>query len=329
MAKVSVIVPVYGAELYAERCARSLMEQTLDDIEYLFIDDCTPDRSMDIIRNVVNEYPQRINQVKFDKMPTNSGSAAVRRHGMLMAKGEYVIHCDSDDYIEFDMYASMYDMAKRQNLDMVICDFFNGDYDRGCIQCFPTTSEEVLRLLLAGILHGATWNKLVRRDIYTNNTIDYPQDNQWDDKALMIQLAFYSRSIGHVTRPLYHYCNNPTSLSNIQTVSSINRRYTQMKNNADLILIFLERNDLISKYKDEILLMKYSVRGCYDILINNHKYYELWRSTYPEVDRNILKNRLLSLKGKFHYLLVYFRIYHILFIVKYGKSYYRKMSGKM
>lgn len=331
MPKVSVIIPVYGVELYAERCVRSLMEQTLDDIEYLFIDDCTPDHSMDIIRKVVNEYPQRINQVRFGKMPINSGLAAVRRHGMLLVMGEYVIHCDSDDYIEFDMYASMYAMAKEQNLDMVICDFFNSNdnYDIECTQRFDSTSDEGFRFLLAGILHGATWNKLVRRGVYTSNEIDYPMDNQWEDKALMIQLAFFSKSIGHLNRSLYHYFYNPKSLSNNQTVSSISRRYIQMKNNAELILKFLEKNDLVSKYKDEILLMKYNVRGCYDILVDDDKYYKLWRSTYPEVDVNILRNEFFTLKGKLHYLLVYFRVYHLFFIMKYGKDYYRKMSGKM
>lgn len=53
MPKVSVIVPVYGVEKYIERCARSLFEQTLDDIEYLFIDDCTPDKSIEILKNVL------------------------------------------------------------------------------------------------------------------------------------------------------------------------------------------------------------------------------------------------------------------------------------
>lgn len=330
MDKVSVIVPVYRAELYVERCVRSLMEQTLDDIEYLFIDDCTPDRSMDIIRDIVNEYPQRINHVKLYKMPINSGSAAVRKYGLSLAKGEYVIHCDSDDYIELDMYANMYAMAKGENLDMVICDFFNsGDnHDIKCTQYFDSSSNEVCRLLLAGILHGAMWNKLVRRDIYINNLIDYPIDNQWEDKALTIQFAFYSKYIGYVNRPLYHYYNNLKSLSNVQTIDAINRRYIQMKNNAELILRFLERNNLTSKYKDEILLMKYSVRGCYDILVDDDEYYKLWRSTYPEVDRNILKSRLLPLREKCRYLLVFFRFYYRFFIIKYGKDSYMRMSGK-
>ena len=81
MPKVSVIVPVYGVEKYMERCARSLFEQTLDDIEYLFIDDCTPDRSIEILQQVLEEYPHRKPQVTIHRMEQNSGQAAVRKWG--------------------------------------------------------------------------------------------------------------------------------------------------------------------------------------------------------------------------------------------------------
>ena len=81
MPKVSVIIPVYGVEKYIERCARSLFEQTLDDIEYLFIDDCTPDKSVDILKHVLEEYPQRKSQVVIHRMEKNSGQAAVRKWG--------------------------------------------------------------------------------------------------------------------------------------------------------------------------------------------------------------------------------------------------------
>lgn len=59
MPKVSIIIPVYGVEKYIERCSRSLFEQTLDDLEYLFIDDCTPDKSIDVLKNILEEYPNR------------------------------------------------------------------------------------------------------------------------------------------------------------------------------------------------------------------------------------------------------------------------------
>ena len=80
MPKVSVSVPIYNVEKYIEKCVRSLFEQTLDDIEYIFVNDCTPDKSMDILRRVLVEYPQRQEQVKVIDHKVNKGSATVRIH---------------------------------------------------------------------------------------------------------------------------------------------------------------------------------------------------------------------------------------------------------
>ena len=88
MPKVSVIVPVYNVAPYVERCARSLFEQTLDDLEILFVNDCTPDNSMDIIKGVLAEYPSRTAQTHMYDMPQNCGLAAVRRCGELKATGD-------------------------------------------------------------------------------------------------------------------------------------------------------------------------------------------------------------------------------------------------
>lgn len=123
MPKVSVIIPVYRTEKYIERCVRSLFNQTLDEIEYLFIDDCSPDNSIKILNNVLEDYPHRKEQVIIHRMSRNSGQAIVRNWGMQNATGEYVIHCDSDDWVDADMYRAMYDKAVEEHSDVVICDY--------------------------------------------------------------------------------------------------------------------------------------------------------------------------------------------------------------
>ena len=84
MPKVSIIIPVYGVEKYIERCARSLFEQTLDCIEYIFVDDCSPDKSIEILERIIEEYRPRFagerKVVQIERMLTNSGQAAVRKH---------------------------------------------------------------------------------------------------------------------------------------------------------------------------------------------------------------------------------------------------------
>lgn len=163
--KVSIIIPVYGVEKYIERCIRSLFEQTLRDIEYIFIDDCTPDKSVEILKRVLEEYPQRKSQVVIHRMEKNSGQAAVRKWGMLNATGEYVIHCDSDDWVDVHMYEEMYNKAIEEDADVVVCDFCSTDceneqYSKGLIS---KERENVIVDVLLWRIAGCLWNKLVRR----------------------------------------------------------------------------------------------------------------------------------------------------------------------
>ncbi len=97
MLKVSVIIPVYGVEKYIERCTRSLFEQTLDDMEFIFVNDCTKDNSIAIIERIAEEYPLRKSQIHILNHQVNKGLPIARQTGLRVATGEYIAHCDSDD----------------------------------------------------------------------------------------------------------------------------------------------------------------------------------------------------------------------------------------
>ena len=103
--KVSILVPVYGVEKYIKRCARSLFEQTYDNIEYIFVDDCTQDRSIDILEEVLKEYPNRKNQVKILHHAKNRGLSASRNTALDASTGDYLMHVDADDYLHVDAIA--------------------------------------------------------------------------------------------------------------------------------------------------------------------------------------------------------------------------------
>ena len=113
---VSVIVPIYGVEPYIEKCARSLFEQSLENMEFIFVNDCTPDKSVEILRQVIEDYPRRYLQIQIIEHEENRGLAMARNSGLLIAKGEYIIHCDSDDWVELDMYEEMYEKALEKNV---------------------------------------------------------------------------------------------------------------------------------------------------------------------------------------------------------------------
>ena len=123
MPKVTVIIPVYGVEAYIERCARSLFEQTLDDLEYIFVNDCTKDKSIEILKRVLEDYPKRKCGVKIINNSRNLGLPRTRLVGLNAATGNYVAHCDSDDWVDTSLYESMYSRAITDDADFVVCDF--------------------------------------------------------------------------------------------------------------------------------------------------------------------------------------------------------------
>ena len=117
--KVSIIIPIFKVRNFIERCVCSLFEQTLKDVEYIFVDDASPDDSIDILKSCIDRYQERKNQVTILTHEQNQGLPAARNTGLAVATGEYVFHCDSDDFVEKDMLEVMYKAAKEKHADMV------------------------------------------------------------------------------------------------------------------------------------------------------------------------------------------------------------------
>ena len=117
--KVSILVPVFGVERFIERCARSLFEQTYPDLEYIFVDDGSIDRSIEILQSVVEEYPTRNAAVHLIKHDHNRGLGAARNTALDNATGEFVYHVDSDDYIDRDTIRLLVAKQKETNADII------------------------------------------------------------------------------------------------------------------------------------------------------------------------------------------------------------------
>lgn len=313
MPKVSIIIPVYGVEKYIERCARSLFEQTLDDIEYLFIDDCTPDKSVEILKHVLEEYPQRKNQVVIHRMEQNSGQAKVREWGMRNATGEYVIHCDSDDWVDIHMYEKMYKKSVSADYDIVVCDYYESDGTSQIInkEYIPDKVEETMSSILLKKTHSVLWNKLVKKSIY-NNKIIYPIANNAEDYALLVQLAYHSKSFGYVNEPLYFYYYNTSSLTKVMTNENLINRFNQSMSNIGIVETFLRQNQSLAKYSDELDCIKVIEK---EILISssfNKTLYKEWIDAYKEIFPRILLNNKITLRRKLRFIGIKYRIYPLI-----------------
>lgn len=313
MAKVSVIIPIYGVEKYIERCAVSLFEQTLDDLEYLFIDDCTPDKSIEILKQVLEEYPQRKNQVVIHRMEHNSGQAKVREWGMRNATGEYVIHCDSDDWVDVHMYEDMYKKAKENNADVVLCDYYESDgVSKKLMNDFlPNKVEDTMSSTLLKKTRSVLWNKLVRRSIYKNN-IMYPVANNAEDYTLLVQIVYYSKSFVYLNKPLYFYYYNTNSLTRLKTKENIINIFKQSMLNIRIVENFLNENKSLSKYSDELDCIKVIEK---ELLISysfDKTLYKVWNEAYKEIFPRILFNNKITLRRKLRFLSIKYRMYPII-----------------
>lgn len=293
MPKISVIVPVYGVEKYIDRCARSLFEQTINDLEIIFIDDCSPDQSMTILATTIEEYRLRIVEknyrVRTDRMSTNSGIAAVRRYGIKLATGDYIIHCDSDDWVDVDLYEKLYLSAIQYNCELAVCDLQSHDGlhpINTIIGCKSTDVKEFISSLLYQNTPWSLCNKLFNRELYENYVTIFPVDNMGEDMAITMQLMCGVHKITYVKEVNYYYFSNPNSISKTPGIEAVLSRFNQYLNNFEIVNKRYEKEDFIKIYRKEFEWLKYSIKAILNL--SDKKCCDIWKNTYPFVEYKIL-----------------------------------------
>lgn len=314
--KVTVIIPVYGVEEYIEKCARSLFEQTMTEgIEFIFVDDASPDKSIEILNDVLKKYPQRKDQVKIIHHKKNRGSAAARNTGIINATGKYLIHCDSDDWVERDMYECLLLKAEETNADLVACDYW-GDYEDKHIiydqtpDCNVATYSE---MLIKGQLHNSLWNKLIKKEIYDNLAFAFREGvDLWEDVSVTCRLIHYVAKIAMIHKPLYHY---------VQTNSSSYTKQFKPKSihdieNASTIVIEFYKNLSSKIYQQEI---KYIRTRAFIASISRLPYNNI--AEYTQKNKNITYKDIKDLNIPFHNRVTYLLILNKCYFL--GKAYSR------
>lgn len=301
MPKVSVIIPIYGVEKSIERCARSLFGQTLDDIEYLFIDDCTPDKSVDILKTILEEYPHRKDQVVIHRMERNSGQTAVRKWGILNANGEYIIHCDSDDWVDITMYEKLYLKGIEESADIVVCDYFivSDAHVSNCKACLSSEKVDFLSDILTQRIACSLWNKLIKSDLCKSSDLVFPQENMGEDAVLVSQMIWNSNNITYKNEALYYYYVNPQSISRADSEEKIRERFRQATANANVIKTFID--DKISSCKIKSALVKFLFDQNYLLLPLCTKYSEdllVWKRSVSGIVYKVYKCPYLSVRNK-------------------------------
>lgn len=265
MPKVSVIVPIYNVAGYIERCVTSLFEQTLDDIEYIFIDDCTPDNSMEVLQSVIEKYQLRFVEekkvVRTERMLTNSHQATVRKHGIQLATGDFIIHCDSDDWVDNDLYEKMYNEAIRSGADVVMCPICDEYKDHARVRPMNVlfaTCPEVVENWYKISVSMYTWNKLVRRSIHTDhNILPFEGINMWEDNGLMMRVMYHAKGLSQIEGSVYHYNQaNITAMTSGYGREAIN----QMIKCANELDAFFKSKPDTAKFEKTIKTIKFMAK---------------------------------------------------------------------
>ena len=199
------------------------MGQTYDNIQFIFVNDGTKDASIDLLNKLIDERYSSLKDRIVIVNKLNGGLPAARRTGMEYATGDYILHVDSDDWVETDS-------------DVIYFDFFKEYSTRSKLdQEREYTSDSKMKFIW-GLFnykaYGYVWNKCVKRSLYEKNDIRFPSYGMHEDIFLMAQLLYCAESIVHLPAALYHYRrDNPGSISAAKTR---NRRRDSAMNMMDL-----------------------------------------------------------------------------------------------
>ena len=246
--KVSILIPVYGVEQYIAECARSLFSQTYRDLEFIFVDDCSPDNSISVLKKVLEDYPDRANQVHIIRHETNKGVGTARQTAFTHATGEYIMHADSDDLLPADAVELLVGRMQKRVYDIV-----SGAYAEyrnqtiGAIKLPPTLPNQyyVRQLLCQNLVKHNLWGRLYRRAFLQENNISFVPGIDYCEDYTVITRAFFSARYTTIDDLVYYYrMDNITSYTHQISHKNL---VSMLKANA-VVIDFFRKNDVKRLY---------------------------------------------------------------------------------
>lgn len=313
--KVSILVPIYGVEKYIEQCAVSLMEQTYENIEYIFVNDCTKDNSINILREVLERYPQRKCQVQIITHERNRGLAAARNTALDASTGDYLWHVDSDDWIAQDAVEKLVNKALKVKADIIIFDYYNvrrNGTSRSLIN-YKDRESYISDVLLHSIA-GSVWNKFFNAVFYRNSGVRSIEGlNHGEDYAIIPRLLHKAQRISILDDALYYYnLTNQSSYTRNISVDSIMNVHHAYKINVDYFITAKDKDKYSSildilPYRSMLALIKRADKRHYERIV--HLYPECTENNcecLSKIDRIIL---MLLKYEKYNFLSIIIKTY--------------------
>ncbi|MBR3676701.1 MAG: glycosyltransferase [Alphaproteobacteria bacterium] len=263
--KISIIVPVYNVQGYLGKCLKSLLAQTLKDIEIICINDGSTDDSLAIL-NFFAFKDKRIKVIDQE----NCGPGIARNNGMLAASGEYIGFVDPDDWVKEDMYEKMYNQAKNLDSDIVICDYvkYQEWTNRIIPQHFFTKAVKYIKAepvdipsrenidrdtLLDTLLVSPCYsvNRIYRREFLQRNNIRFSDNMCYEDCPFIMKSHILAQAVSYLDYAGYIYRLRKTSI-----VRSYDERYLDFCAVANELAKFLSEQNLLSRLELNLHYLK-------------------------------------------------------------------------
>jgi len=226
--RVTIAVPIYNIEKYIEVCLHSIFGQTYNNIEYVFVDDCTPDHSVQVVQKVLEQYPERKDYVRIVHHERNRGLSVARNTAIENATGEFIFHVDSDDYIELDAVERLVEKQMETDADLVVANYLIEHKDRtSFVRYFDITKskEQIMLDSLNEKCSHSVWGILIRKTLYTENNIKAKEGvNVGEDWQVASQLLYYAKKIAYVDTLTYHYLMSRPGSYTIESFESVTKK---------------------------------------------------------------------------------------------------------
>ena len=289
---VSILIPVYKVEKYIERCARSVFEQTYENLEYIFVNDCTPDNSIQIVEQVLAEYPQRVSQVRIIDHEQNEGIAVARNSAISNATGEFVFNIDSDDYIETDTIETLVNLQEQTNADVVTGRMYINDdeIDPHYVEPFYQNKDKMLTTIVSDLWHHEMANRLVRRSLFIDHGIKaLPYINIGEDWQLTAKVVYFADICVTADKYTYHYVYNPSSLVHSNTTWKRKKDELTQLNASLMSLVEFFKGTKYESMICSLFIQKESDYISRSVINNDKDFFELCRSN------------ILAIPSKYHH----------------------------
>jgi len=306
---ISVIIPVYKAEAYLDKCMDSVLNQTYRNLEIILVDDGSPDQSGAVCDRYAEKDPRVCVIHK-----KNGGAADARNHGLDKARGDYVAFVDSDDWIELNMYEQLLEQLQENNVKLCVCgrfDVINGEKVAGLgpkSNGRITEKEAFRKLLVEKELDSSPCDKLYDKSIFAE--LRFPVGVINEDAAIIHQIIANAGEICLLDKRLYYYNHHAESV----TTSSFSEKKLIMKKHAEHTVEYItaqypDLNDVAQAY-----LAKRYIELCVCIVRADKEVQKLQRSLYEEMMRYVHSvKQFLQTKDRVKYIMLRLRVYNTLF----------------